>query len=152
MLALNGNTATYMQYSYARAHGIFERGGIDLEALRRSKAKITLNEAAERDLGLLLMRFPEAIDEVLADYRPNQLTNYLYDLAKGFSTFFEQCHVLKAPSESLRDSRLLLCDLTARHLAMRSRAAGNQRRGADVMPSPRLDGETCADGRPSAPR
>ena len=49
-----------------------------------------------------------------ADYRPNQLTAYLFDLANRYSTFFEQCHVLRAPSDELRQSRLLLCDLTAR--------------------------------------
>ncbi|MEM8679445.1 MAG: arginine--tRNA ligase [Planctomycetota bacterium] len=116
MLALTGNTATYMQYSYARAHGIFERGGVDVAQLRESPASISIGEPAERDLGLLLLRFPEAIDEALVDYRPNQLTTYLYELAKGFSVFFEQCPVLKAESDSIRDSRLLLSDLTARVL------------------------------------
>ncbi|MGH7135035.1 MAG: DALR anticodon-binding domain-containing protein, partial [Pirellulales bacterium] len=69
---------------------------------------------AERALGLYLLRFSEAIDFALADYRPNQLTSYLFDLANRFSTFFEECPVLKAETSQLRDSRLLLCDLTAR--------------------------------------
>jgi arginyl-tRNA synthetase len=116
MLALNGNTATYMQYSYARVHGIFARGGVDVDALRGSTATIALGADAERALGLQLLRFGDAIDESLADYRPNQLTSYLFDLAKTFSTFFENCPVLKAESETVRDSRLLLCDLTARTL------------------------------------
>jgi arginyl-tRNA synthetase len=51
---------------------------------------------------------------ILADYRPNQLTSYLFDLANRDTTFFEQCHVLRVESEELRRSRLLLCDLTAR--------------------------------------
>ena len=49
-----------------------------------------------------------------ADYRPNHLTNYLFELANRYSTFFEQCPVLKAPDEATRASRLALCDLTAR--------------------------------------
>ena len=61
-----------------------------------------------------LLRFAEALDMAAADYRPNQLTSYLFDLANRYSTFFEQCHVLRAASEDLRQSRLLLCDLTAR--------------------------------------
>ncbi len=44
------------------------------------------------------------------------LTGYLYELANRYSTFFEQCPVLKAESEAVRNSRLLLCDLTARTL------------------------------------
>jgi arginyl-tRNA synthetase len=50
----------------------------------------------------------------VADYRPNQLTSYLFELANKYSTFFEQCPVLRAESEALRTSRLMLCDLTAR--------------------------------------
>ena len=61
-----------------------------------------------------MLRFSEALDLALADYRPNQLTAYLFDLANRYSTFFEQCHVLRAENDALRASRLLLCDLTAR--------------------------------------
>ncbi|MCA9262328.1 MAG: arginine--tRNA ligase [Planctomycetales bacterium] len=116
MLALNGNTATYMQYSYARAHGIFAKGDIDVDQLRDSAAAMTVDAEAERALAILLLRFNEAIDDTLTDYRPNTLTNYLFELAKAYSIFFEQCPVLKAESESLKHSRLLLCDLTARTL------------------------------------
>ena len=114
MLAMNGNTATYMQYAYARVRSIFSRGNVDVESLRASDAKITLDAPAERALGLAILRFSEALDLVMLDYRPNQLTNYLFELAGCYSTFFEQCHVLKAESDELRQSRLLLCDLTAR--------------------------------------
>jgi arginyl-tRNA synthetase len=114
MVALKGNTATYMQYAYARVLSIFRRGGCDIEAVRRERPAISLGQPAERALGLELLRFSEAIDFVLADYRPNQLTTYLFDLANRFSTFFEECPVLKAETPELRSSRLLLCDLTAR--------------------------------------
>ncbi len=114
MVALRGNTATYMQYAYARTQSIFARGGIDIESLRNSAAVISINEPAERALAMELLRFSEALEECAADYRPNHLTGYLFELAKQFSVFFEQCHVLKAETEALRDSRLLLCDLTGR--------------------------------------
>ena len=116
MLAMNGNTATYMQYAYARVRSIFRKGSIDVDALRASGAAITLDGAAERGLALAILRFSEALEFTLADYRPNQLTTYLFDLANAYSTFFEQCPVLKAETPALRDSRLLLCDLTARTL------------------------------------
>ena len=74
------------------------------------------HQPEERALAFELLRFGDALDEVVAGYRPNQLTNYLYELAKVFFTFYESdaCHVLRAESDELRDSRLLLCDLTAR--------------------------------------
>jgi arginyl-tRNA synthetase len=114
MLAMNGNTATYMQYAYARVRSIFAKGNVDVDALRTSGAKLRLDTPAERALGLELLRFSEALDLVVADFRPNQLTAYLFELANCYSTFFENCPVLRAESEELRQSRLLLCDLTAR--------------------------------------
>jgi arginyl-tRNA synthetase len=117
MVALRGNTATYMQYAYARTQSIFAKGQVDIEQLRASRPAIHLEHAAERALALKIQQFPEALAMAVADYRPNQLTNYLFDLANCFSTFFEQCPVLKAESAATRNSRLQLCDLTGRVLA-----------------------------------
>jgi arginyl-tRNA synthetase len=114
MLAMNGNTATYMQYTYARVRSIFAKGQIDAEQLRTSSARIVFTTPAERALGLELLRFFEALELSVADYRPNQLTSYLFDLANRYSTFFEACPVLRADTETIRQSRLLLSDLTAR--------------------------------------
>jgi len=114
MLALSGNTSAYMQYAYARVRSIFRKGGVDPEELRSSGASVLLPSPPERDLGLALLRFGETLELALEDYRPNLLTAYLYELANRYSVFFEQCPVLKAQPDSLRTSRLLLCDLTAR--------------------------------------
>ncbi len=113
MLAMNGNTGTYMQYAYARIRSIFRKGGVDPASLRGSGAAIQLETPEERALGLQLLQFGEALDQVVVDYRPNQLTSYLFDLAGRFTTFYEKHSVLKAEPDSLRQSRLLLCDLTA---------------------------------------
>jgi arginyl-tRNA synthetase len=117
MLAKTGDTATYIQYAYARVGGIFRRGGFDREAVRTSSKKIQLKHPAERALALQLCRFVEALEAVVYDDRPNLLTQYLFETANAFATFFEQCPVLKAEDDDIRDSRLLLCDLTARVLA-----------------------------------
>ena len=118
MLLMNGNTATYMQYSYARVRSIFSKGGFDAASLRTSPAPIALAHPAERGLAIQLLRFAEALDLTAADYMPHHLTAYLYDLAKAYSAFFENCPVLKAEVDSLRSSRLLLCDLTARTIKL----------------------------------
>ncbi|RIK84627.1 MAG: arginine--tRNA ligase [Planctomycetota bacterium] len=118
MLAMQGNTAAYMQYSYARVSSIFDKGSVDAAALRLSGAEITLTHPAERALALALLQFSEALDRVLADYRPNLLTDYLYDVASRYAAFFESCPVLRADTQQQRESRLLLCDLTARTLRL----------------------------------
>jgi arginyl-tRNA synthetase len=117
MMATTGNTATYLQYAYARVQNIFARGEVNIDALRKSGAKIAFTSPAERALALEVLRFGEAVESVVSDYRPNQLTSYLYDqLAQSYSRFYEECPVLKADTPEQRTSRLLLCDLTARVL------------------------------------
>lgn len=111
MLALDGNTAASMQYFYARVQGVFRRAECDLAELRRSTEPIRLEQPHERALGLALLRFAEAIEDSVDDFRPNLLTSYLYDLTRTFSAFYEHCPVLKAEDAGLRNSRLRLCDL-----------------------------------------
>ena len=114
MLLMNGNTATYMQYSYARVRSIFAKGGFDPVVVRSSGANIILSHPAERTLGLQLVRLTDALAEVESESMPHYLTVYLFDLAKAYSTFFENCPVLRAETDDLKNSRLLLCDRTAR--------------------------------------
>ncbi len=116
MLAMSGNTATYMQYSCARVRSIFTKGGFDPAEVRASGQTIKFTHSAERALGLELLRFAEALVRVQSEYKPNHLTSYLFELASRYSEFFEHCPVLKAEDDSIQASRLLLCDLTARTL------------------------------------
>ncbi|MFK7778525.1 MAG: arginine--tRNA ligase [Gimesia sp.] len=114
MLAYRGDTATYMQYAYARVCGIFRKGNIDREALRTEQSVLQLIEDSERALALQINRYSETLESVAIEARPNYLTNYLFELSNLFSTFYNNCQVLKAEEEQLKTSRLQLCDLTAR--------------------------------------
>jgi arginyl-tRNA synthetase len=116
MLAMEGNTAPYMQYAYARVQSIGRKArekGVDVNAEMAGLKKLILAEASELDLAKHLVRYGEAIESAIADYRPNYLTAYLYELAQKFSSFYASCPVLDA-APGQRASRLLLCDLTAR--------------------------------------
>lgn len=116
MLAMNGNTATYMQNSYARVRSIFGKAGIDAAGLPHGS--ILLSTPNERALAIALVQLPEALDRVVSDYRPNHLAAHLFEIATRYSDFYENCPVLRAETEELRNSRLLLCDLTARTLKL----------------------------------
>ncbi len=116
MISFQGNTATYLQYAYARIQSIFRRGAVDANSLRRNASPVVLIVPAERSLALSLLRFSETLEEAAAEYKPNVIAGYLYNLAETFSSFYNDCPVLKADSQSLVASRLLLCDLTGRTL------------------------------------
>ncbi|QDT28924.1 Arginine--tRNA ligase [Gimesia panareensis] len=114
MLAKQGDTATYMQYAYARVNGIFRKGEIDRKELRTNQQSLQLQEESEIALALQINRFSEILESVSTEARPNYLTNYLFELSNLFSTFYNACPVLKADEEMVKTSRLMLCDLTAR--------------------------------------
>jgi arginyl-tRNA synthetase len=113
MLAFDGNTAPYLQYAHARIRSIFRRAGLD--APPRGVVPL-VTERAERDLSLALLGFGDAVASSLSSLSPSRLCTYLYDLATTFTGFYENCPVLKAPTDELRLSRLALSDLTARVL------------------------------------
>ncbi len=116
MLAMNGNTAAYLQYAYARSRSIFRKGQVAPEAIREARPAIALGHPAERALAVRIVRLPEVLARAAAELKPNILTDYLFDLSNSYSTFFDVCPVLKAESAERRDSRLAICDLTARTL------------------------------------
>src|SRR5438477_504718 len=111
MLALQGNTAPYLQNAYVRIRSIFRKAG---ESAPKTD-KFVLNESAEITLAKRLCQFAEIVPQVLNDFRPNILANYLFELADGFHAFYEACPVLRS-NEPVRGSRLALCDLTGRIL------------------------------------
>jgi arginyl-tRNA synthetase len=118
MLAMNGNTATYMQYAYARNRSIFRKGEENEHRFRKNPPPLVLETSFERELALQLLRLEENLLAAAAEYQPHLITAYLWDLAKAYSVFFQNCPVLRAATESLRQSRLLLCDLTARTIQL----------------------------------
>ena len=112
MLALNGNTAPYLQYAYARIRSIFRKAGDQPAA----PSTVELTDAAEISLARHLLNFGMVLEAAAEDHRPNYLCGYLFELAGHFTTFYENCPVLKA-EEPQRSTRLVLCDLTSRVLA-----------------------------------
>jgi arginyl-tRNA synthetase len=118
MLALQGNTAPYLQNAYVRIRSIFRKAGETVPAA----PEIILSQPAELQLAKRLTQLAEIVPAVLNDFRPNLLANYLFELANNFHAFYEACPVLKA-DEPTRTSRLALSELTARTL----------RRGLDLL-------------------
>jgi len=114
MLAMEGNTAPYLQYVYARIQSIFRKGEINIDLVaENSRQEMSLVEDSELLLAKMLLRYGEVVHSVAIDLRPHLLTNYLFPLAQAFSTFFANCPVLKSEGV-VRQSRLALCLLTGR--------------------------------------
>jgi arginyl-tRNA synthetase len=114
MLALDGNTAPYLQYVYARIRSIFRKGGL-VDWHPPANLEVRLFAPEEKDLAKQMIRFADVLLEVERSYKPNVLAGFVYDLATKFNLFYQAHAVLKAP-EDVRPTRLLLCELTARYI------------------------------------
>ncbi|WP_395361197.1 arginine--tRNA ligase [Streptomyces sp. YH02] len=113
MVSLNGDTSVYLQYAYARIKSIFGKAG-DRTPLAHPELELA---PAERALGLHLDQFAETVSDAATEYAPHKLTAYLYQLASLYTTFYDQCPVIKPePAQEVAENRLFLCDLTARTL------------------------------------
>ncbi|OLT33792.1 arginine--tRNA ligase [Actinomadura sp. CNU-125] len=113
MISFNGKTGPYLQYAAARIRSIFRKGGI---APEDATGPIVLRDPAERALALTLLGFGAALEQAGATAEPHKLAGYVYSVADAYTTFYENCPVLKAPDEDTKASRLALCAATLRTL------------------------------------
>jgi arginyl-tRNA synthetase len=113
MLSLEGNTGPYLQMQYTRVKGIYRKGNITPAEVVAANPALRIDHVDEATLAKKLLQFPGVIEMVARDLKPHHLCNYLYELCGAFARFFESCPVLKAPSDELKMSRLLLCHYVA---------------------------------------
>jgi len=119
MLALEGNTAPYMQYAYARVQSIVRRAteNHSIQTIKIDQAPMVIGDETEKALAMQLLRFADVIEEISGSLQFHRLANYLFDLATAYTGFYNSCPVVDAPDVETRLSRLALCRLTARALA-----------------------------------
>ena len=138
MLALSGNTGPYVQYAAARIRSILRKAGVleqytgdgrqpaagaaGTEAAGTDSdggtpaTVIAVVEPAERALALHLLEYGATLHKVREALEPHRLCTYLFELAQLFTSFYDQCPVLKS-EDSVRESRLALCALVLRRLS-----------------------------------
>jgi arginyl-tRNA synthetase len=114
MLSFDGNTAPYLQYAHARIHSILRKGGVSLSEI---DGTIDLREPQERELAMALLGVQDLLVELDDNLEFHKLCTYLFALAASFTSFYEHCPVLRSEAD-VRASRLTLCALTARVLAL----------------------------------
>ncbi len=116
MVQLDGCTSAYIQYGYARVCGILRNAEVELNDTTIGQIEVIIGTDAEHQLAMTLVQFEDTLQQSVDDYFPSVLAAYLYNLTKAYSAFFDQCPVLKADTESLKYSRLLLCHATGQVL------------------------------------
>ncbi|MBR7837255.1 arginine--tRNA ligase [Actinospica durhamensis] len=120
MVSLNGRTSVYLQYAHARVNSVLgklsaELKGADADRMPTVNVDVPI-EPAERALIFALDEFGGVIEDVAATLEPHRLCTYLFELAKAWSDFWENCPILKADSDAQRENRTALAHLTGRTL------------------------------------
>jgi len=118
MLSLNGNTAPYMLYAYARLCGIVRKAaGVEFEEGETMEwpepSDVIISHESERELVRSLVKLPDVLSEVESELYPNKLCDYLFETSQKFNQFYENCSVKNAETPELKASRLSLCTVTA---------------------------------------
>jgi len=116
-LALEGNSAPYLQYACARIASVRDKYAERFPGRDPLATPIVIAEPAERALAVKLLQLPGVIERAAEAYRPNLLADYLFELAQLYSTFYQNVPFLKA-DEGIRESRVRLCMLTAATLKL----------------------------------
>jgi arginyl-tRNA synthetase len=114
-LNMEGNSAPYLQYAYARISSVYDKYHAQFPNTDLNCCSLNIEHEIERRLAIKLSRFPAAVQAAADNYRPNIMTDYLYDLAQIYSSFYQNVPFLKA-EEGVRESRIRLCRSTARTL------------------------------------
>ncbi|WP_340680919.1 arginine--tRNA ligase [Paraglaciecola sp.] len=116
MLSFEGNTAPYLQYAFTRVQSIFRKA---TDFTIPAGTKIELVEPQEQLLGIKLLQYIEAINQVTQDATPHVLCTYLYELASLFMSFYEACPILKEGiTDEVKASRLMLANMTGSSLKL----------------------------------
>ncbi len=116
MLALDGDSAPYLQYAYTRTRSILRKAP---DSLLSSFIPHPSSFALPEELALLksIARFPDSIVAAAESYEPHRIAGRIYRLARDFSAFYDKAPVLKAETPELRDARLYLVEMTGKVLA-----------------------------------
>jgi arginyl-tRNA synthetase len=111
-LALNGNSAPYLQYTYARIRSVEQKYLAQYSGEQLESAPIVLKEPQERRLAVQLVRFAEIVPQAARLFKPSIIADYLYQLAGIYNPFYQNVPFLKSP-DGVRESRIRLGNITA---------------------------------------
>lgn len=111
MTSFEGKTGPYLLYQAVRIQSLLKKADITKDITAPYQI-----QDADRELALLLGAFPDHFENALKNNTPHVLCDYAYKLAQGFSSFYGNCHILSEKDETLRLSRLKLCQQTHKQL------------------------------------
>jgi arginyl-tRNA synthetase len=119
----NGNTGPFVQYTHARICSVLrkaEEQGVKLE----SEVKVSDLQPKEKEIIVMMYGWPMVLNQAAENRSPAMVANFIFDLAKEFNQFYQECSILKEPDADRRMFRLQVCDMVAALLRNASELLG----------------------------
>ena len=119
----NGNTGPFVQYTHARICSVLrkaEEQGIKLE----NEVKVSNLQPKEKEIIVMMYGWPMVLNQAAENRSPAMVANFIFDLAKEFNQFYQECSILKEPDTNRRMFRLQVCDMVAALLRNASELLG----------------------------
>ena len=119
----NGNTGPFVQYTHARICSVLrkaEEQGIKLE----NEVKVSDLQPKEKEIIVMMYGWPMVLNQAAENRSPAMIANFIFDLAKEFNQFYQECSILKEPDADRRMFRLQVCDMVAALLRNASELLG----------------------------
>jgi arginyl-tRNA synthetase len=115
-LALDGNSAPYIQYTIARSKSVLRSAsGVNLNDVAalasKAQSRNTAFEPIEREMLTLLAQFDEVVQDTSHNLLPNTLTSYLFNLGQKYNSFYQSCPILNS-KQDVKESRLCIVIMT----------------------------------------
>ena len=112
----NGNTGPFVQYTHARIRSILRKASESVIDWTNQPASTTHLLTKEKSLIVNLHTWPKVLETAAENRSPAMVANYIYDLAKEYNQFYQECSILKEEDSNLRNFRLKLSNMTANML------------------------------------
>ena len=112
----NGNTGSFIQYTYARIRSLLRKAEELGIALPATFAGLTIS-TKEQELIAKVAEYADVVEEAARTYSPAVIANYVYDLVKEYNQFYHEFSILKEENEELRAFRIALSEVVARTIA-----------------------------------
>lgn len=106
ILSFEGNTAPYLQYSYARIQSILRKAAAEGKEIDYSK-EIKIENKQERALADHIATFPMVVLKAAESFKPNIIADYLFELSKKFNSFYNSCPILNQEDDVLYSRGLI---------------------------------------------
>ncbi len=103
-ISLEGNSGPYLQYAYVRTQSVLGKFKIsnlkfEMNLLKIENLKLQIEE---EELLRFLTQYPYHVENAAAEFAPNLLCNYLFELAQKFNLFYQKCKIIESDNESFR--------------------------------------------------